>query len=235
MSTTAPVYECDVNNCTAPSVAWLPSVRGAIPIRSIPVGYVATFDTCSSGTGTCITWWNSDGSAANTYAYTGVQGDSSSMLAAGEYVYWIGTTLDGSGNFVSASLYSVDSTTLAKAQLAGGIGQNAYIVDANNQSVLLYDQTSANLLRVPLPLGLGSSAPQIMVPISGGTVAATEDANALYWIDGQGTLYSCVPPNCVSTTEVLAYAQDNAFRLLQDSTALYWERTDPTSIVRMAK
>ena len=233
MSSTSSVYECNVDVCTTPSSTWLPSVRNIVGPRSIPVSYIATVDTCASGT--CITWWNTDATAVNTYTYTSTQGDSSSMMAAENYVYWIGKTLDSGGNFVSASLFAVDSTTLARAQLAGNIGPNVTLVDADTQSVLLYDQTSTNLLRVPLPLGLGSAAPQTMVPISGGTVTATEDATALYWIDGQGTLSSCVPPNCVSTTIVLANAQNNALRMLQDTTALYWGRSNPTSIVRFAK
>jgi len=146
-------------------------------------------------------------------------------------VYGIASDYSATSAFVKASLFSVNSAGLARAQLAGGLAEGTTIVDVNASSVILAD-AAYNLYRVPLPLGLGSQSPQSLA-VTG--AAATEDAGKLYWIDTQGTLSSCTLSNCTATTTVRANGQSLSDRILQDSTALYWGRANPPEVMRLAK
>jgi hypothetical protein len=154
-------------------------------------------------------------------------------ISFNDTVYWIERDYDSTGAFITASLLDVDDVSASKAQLAGKLGETLAIIDANDQSVLLRDTSTSDLYRVPVPLGFGSQASQSL-GVTG--QAATEDANRLYWIDSQGTLYSCTSSNCVSTTKVLANGQGQLVtRLIQDETSLYWGRTSPSEVMRLAK
>jgi len=125
-------------------------------------------------------------------------------------VYGIASDYSATSALVKASFFSVESAGLDRAQLAGGLTEGSKIVDVNASSVILADATS-NLYRVPLPLGLGSQPPQSL-GVTG--AAATEGAGKLYWIDPQGTLYSCTLSNCASTTTVRANGQAYSDRIL---------------------
>jgi hypothetical protein len=241
MSNNTTAYQCDVRNCAEPSAGWRAGIGPAIGFTSEAPTHFATIESCAPAT--CINWWSSTGLSFQTYEYTTISKDVPSRMAAGDYVYWIGKKLDVDGNFVTASLYRVEPQTLSRAQLAGGITESVSIVDVNEQSVLLYDRDATSLLRVPLPLGLGNGAPAALTIITGGQPlanppSATEDAGAVYWIDQEGTLSKCSPSDCVSTTKVLANAQNDPSPLFQDSAALYWSHSnygEADSLVRLAK
>jgi hypothetical protein len=158
-----------------------------------------------------------------------------SIIAAGNFVYWIRQTIDTNNKFVSASLFSVNYLTLSLAQLAGSITQNTMILDASAQSVLLFDGSAGNILRVPLPLGIGNNAPAFLTTAASASAAATEDSSAVYILDGSGTLSKCSPSNCAATTQVLANGQNSPSKLFQDSKALYWSHSNPSAIERLSK
>jgi len=130
----------------------------------------------------------------------------------------------------------VSTRRLWRAQLAGAVTTAAItILDANAQSVLLSDMfDSKTLYRVPLPIGLGSGAPTMLVSGTAANVA-TEDASNVYWIDSGGTLYKCSAANCAGTKIIITNGQQVIGRLFQDATYLYWGTASPSQIVRVAK
>jgi hypothetical protein len=78
------------------------------------------------------------------------------------------------------------------------------------------------------PLTIGTGAP--FFPLG-----AREDGTSVYWLDGEGSLLSCSPGNCASTTTIMASGQEAALTLHEDAAALYWARENPNSIMRLAK
>jgi hypothetical protein len=108
------------------------------------------------------------------------------------------------------------------------------IVDANPQSVLLLSSTAV-LYRVPSGIH-GTAPPPQLISLAGDQTAfagATEDATRVYWLDGQGNVSSCSPSACSPTT--LATGQTSPSGFYQDETALYWGRSAPNAVMRLAK
>lgn len=230
------VFYCNPANCSGTETDF--GSVGSLVVNSSPsTQRVASLNfSCQWSSSFCIDWLNADLSVYQEYEdlYQPPSGGSStytSFIGAGTLVYWIAADYDAASTFVKASLFSADSTGLNRAQLAGGLAEHSTIVDVNDVSVILAD-ASYNLYRVSLPLGLGSQSPQSM-GVTG--VAATEDASNLYWIDSQGTVYSCTKSSCTGTTSVRANGQSNADRILQDSAAVYWGRANPSEVMRLAK
>jgi hypothetical protein len=229
------VFHCDPANCTG---AQANSVSGQVVFNaSTGTQSVAVVNfSCQYSSSFCIDWLDANYSSSAEYddlyqPPTGGRTDSASFTATGSLVYGIASDYNAASAFVKGSLFSVNSAGLARAQLAGGLTEGSRIVDVNASSVLIAD-TADNIYRVPLPLGLGSQPPQ-SIGVTG--AAATEDAGKLYWIDTQGTLYSCTLSSCASTTTVRANGQVLSDRILQDSTALYWGRANPPEVMRLAK
>ena len=110
------------------------------------------------------------------------------------------------------------------------------MIDANAVSLILMS-SSSYYYRVPLPAGVGTSYPQSINTGSATAVTAfaTEDANGFYWADTAGTISRCASANCYSTMVVLATGQGTLNGFYQDATALYWARTSPNQVVRLAK
>jgi len=233
MSSTTTGYLCDASNCVVPTSGWKSSIGFTFNYHSIVPTHYATLEPPS--TATLIQWWDNSGFAIRDFPVTDAVNSPHSIMAAGDYYYWLGKNLDAQNNFVSASLYCVKYSTGGMAQLAGGMTASTEIVDANEQSVLLFDPGSGNLLRVPLPLGLGNNAPIALTNVGNERPSATEDSNFVYWIDSQGTMAKCSAANCAPTSVIVANAQNSASPLFQDSRALYWSHSGPDAIERLAK
>lgn len=169
------------------------------------------------------TWYTNANSAQSTFSW-GHSGNLSSFAQVGNAVYWI-EAVDSSTYKISGTVGFPASTT---HQVAGSITYNANIIDANSQSLIVQDNSSNALYRVPLPGGLGTASPQAIV----GTTATgfvTEDVNGIYWIDSLGNVNRCSAPACSSNTTlatgqvVVQNAGLGGFSpLYQDSTSLYW-------------
>jgi hypothetical protein len=167
-----------------------------------------------------------------------------SFFAGGDSVYWVRQLTDTSGNVLGTTgLYTASVSSGSRAQLAGGATLGTMtIVDASSQSLLLKDN-AGNIYRIPLPLGLGTSAPTkittvVMTSTTGYFQGIVEDANGIYWLDGEGTVYRCSASNCEGTKSVLANGQvasGAGIGFIQDATALYWGITDTDRIMRLAK
>lgn len=154
----------------------------------------------------------------------------SGFTALGSSVYWIRQV--GS----DVSLYGADGISGAR-HLAGGMSSNAELVDVNSQSVLI--RGFPDLYRIPLPNGLGSASPAVVVSgASANIITGTEDSNALYWVDSTGTMYKCSVNNlgnCAANKILVTSGQPIAGNFYQDSQFLYWGIQSPSQVVRMAK
>lgn len=174
----------------------------------------------------------SGGVVANFTELAGVEPASYwGLTASGESVYWI-RSLSGDISLFSSS----SSSPTTKSRLASGLVATMDIVDANPQSVLLWNDTTGgqSLHRVPVQ---GAAAPALLsnvVPAPAFRMA-TEDASAVYWFDGDGILNRCTPASCSSTKSPMANGSQPTGALFQDATTLYWLNTNPYSIVRLAK
>lgn len=82
--------------------------------------------------------------------------------------------------------------------------------------------TMTLLYRVPLPIGLGTSAPTPLLPTATIAAAITEDASYVYWIDSVGGLYKCAASNRAGTKTIVTSGQQVTGHLFQDATYLYW-------------
>jgi hypothetical protein len=233
-SSTTTGYRCDISNCVEPTGGWKSGIGFPFRYNTIAPTHFATLEPPNSGTS--IQWWDNNGIALNSFSVTNAENVYNSQMAAGDYAYWLGKKLDSQNAFVSASLFSVNYNTFGHAQLAGGMTKGTAILDVNELSILLYDSDSGDLLRVPLPLGLGNNAPTILTNLgASGGPSATEDSNAVYFIDSQGTFSKCSVSDCANTTHVIANAQGSASPIFQDSLALYWSHSGPNAIERLAK
>lgn len=232
MSSTRTAYRCDTANCTEPAAGWRSGIGAPFDFHSMAPIYFATLEPPASGDEIC--GWD-DGRVVQSLPVSSAQNDQNTLMAAGDAYYWISKKVDPQGHNVSAALFSSNLRTHSQAQLAANITPSTVMVDANNQSVLLFDYDSKSLLRVPLPLGLGSSAPSTLMDSLGDAPSATEDSTGVYILDGQGTLSKCSPANCASTAKVLAVGQNTHTAIYQDSSALYWSHANPNAIERLAK
>jgi hypothetical protein len=130
-------------------------------------------------------------------------------------------------------LYGLDSTNMARSQLAGGISADLRIVDANAISVLLRNSSNGDLYRVALPFGSGSSAPPLLLAAAA-AINAIETTTGLYWVDSGGTVYRCTASDCAGSKTILTNGQ-TTYRLYQDDAFLYWGTASPNQVVRLVK
>jgi len=212
--------------------------------RSLQPTNYAQIDPDQSST-MSFRWYNASNSLVATHSETTLNVAPSdgflyfSYFAAGNYVYWIRQVQDSTYNPTTASgLYAASSSAPStRTQLAGGseVGGST-MIDANAVSLILMS-SSSYYYRVPLPAGVGTSYPQSINTGSATAVTAfaTEDANGFYWADTAGTISRCASANCYSTMVVLATGQGTLNGFYQDATALYWARTSPNQVVRLAK
>jgi hypothetical protein len=233
-------FRCSLSACTKP-VTLFHSGSASIAFfgDSVPSDY-PTYEYVSDGGGMfryIFTWWY-DGAAADTFdipitslafSYPAFKPFASRLA-----VFWIDR--DGSG----MALFTANRATKMKFRLAASpmIDTSLEIVDANDRSVLLYSYLASALYRVPLPLGLDPAPLQPLTIVTGAPffpLGAREDGTSVYWLDGEGSLLSCSPGNCASTTTIMASGQEAALTLHEDAAALYWARENPNSIMRLAK
>jgi hypothetical protein len=215
---------CQVNSSTH-----VPDGMGA-GFKAPPTYYASSVWGNNS---TEVTSWYSTTNATFTqystsYAWShDCGGGTQSFVSAGSYLYW--TCGDGNGSY---AIWRTNGTIPASAtsKITGAFTFNPNILDVNAVSLLYRDDNTNNLYRVPVPGGLGNSAPQLVVS---GTVTkyATEDANYIYWIDTLGNLNRCSASSCSTTTTVMTTGQtlgnyftgNNLWSVLyQDASYLYW-------------
>lgn len=236
MTTPITMYSCSADDGSAPASA---AKTARVVPSEVRTDYLATIDLACDAT-VCVNWWSDSGASISTYRDTGwmpadlpsaLRGSFDS-LAFGTGVYWVQELFGSNQISIGMSLLYVDRTTLNRAQLAGQIPSRVSMLSVNATSVLFDYTDTHDLYRVPLPLGLGNNPPQ---PV--GIVArdAVEDSQWLYSVDQVGSVSRCSPQNCAATQQVIAIGQPSAYRLLMDDKALYWGRSNPDSVMRLAK
>jgi hypothetical protein len=235
---------CETADCVA-SISYAFATDGKLIQFNTPSSQnVALYALDSAASSMTVTWYSINTTTfSKTASYSGPYDPGSSaysFFALGDTVYWIVWPADGDVGAPAGWLYgkSASSETQKAFKLASGLSFYTFILDANPQSVFLIDIVTRLLYRVPLPLGLGTKSPQLLAPSGTKTriTAATEDANAVYWFDSDGTLYRCAWADCFNSQTVLANGQRlSASRILQDASALYWGTDSPPQIMRLAK
>jgi hypothetical protein len=220
----APMFLCNVGStCVSNSSTWLGSGFLA-GFKSPSPSYFALTDYANSSTET-TTWYTTGNTVQSNFSWSHT-GNLGSFAALGNAVYFYDTDASGTSYSIRGTVGFPASTTM---QMAGGITFNPIVVDVNAKS-LIYQNASTNYLyRVPLPGGLGASAPQNIAGANG-TKFVTEDANGIYWIDSLGNVNRCTAPGCtgntvITTGQILGnYFTANAVlgALYQDASYLYW-------------
>jgi hypothetical protein len=231
-----PITMCDVSSCASSKVALLGT--GALSSFKSPAPqYFAQQDNPTDPQVTMtFTWYTTSNVAVQTYKEQSLAATTSYMpfFAFSDSVYWIRLIYDASSNLTDATLYLASTANPSATRLTGNMASSSFsIIDVNAQSVLL--SGSSALYRVPLPSGLPTTLPGLVTQVSGYLQAATEDQNGVYWVESDGTVYSCSATSCASTKKVLAAGQSLSGTLYQDGTALYWANSTPSQVVRLAK
>jgi hypothetical protein len=240
---------CDIDNCTS---TWtdFPTTSAGLGLpyaffTSPSPTYYAECDSKTNAQFLTVTWYSTSNvqvGSPYTDSVSALQTPTwSSFQAYGNNVYWIRRLYDASSALVDASVYSVSMSSTTSVHLAGSLGDDMYLCDVNEKSILIVD--ASNLYRIPLPVGLGSQAPQKLVTLatsSGGyyTLGATEDASGVYWLDNDGSLYRCTPSSSTGActdVKILASGQAQCSYLYQDATALYWGSGSTNQVMRLAK
>jgi len=232
---------CDIGSCAA-TMARLPGSGGRmslIPFRSPSPQYFAVFDALAASSSLSFTWYTTANAVVNTYSesFEGTSATYSypSIIAFGDFVYWLRSKSDGATT--DTSLFTVSVSNLTPAYLASSVSSSMQIIDANAHSLLLLDG-AGSIYRVPLPTGLGVNSPQPVTTLSSnisGIAYATEDTAGVFFFDPDGTLYHCDPLNCNATRSILANAQSPTGPIYQDASALYWANSTPFAVMRLAK
>lgn len=230
-----PIRACSPDSCSSTNAVWKTTSAQVVSSTTITTKHILTVDWgCSANW--CVTWWGTDGSLFASYTdyFKGTVDDVvtyTNPSAYGENVYWIQRVSDSSGTLTSSELFSSSATAPSRAKLAN-LSNSLYVLSVTEKSVLLRDSGTLQVFRVPLPLGLGNNSP---IATGFTAVTATEDATAIYWIDASGTFSTCQVANCAGSTRILAVGQSDASGLIQDSFALYWGRSTPGQLMRLAK
>lgn len=176
--------------------------------------------------------------------------DTVAIASDQSYVYWAdqsstsGDTINADGNVWRAKL-----SNLVPLPLATGLtGRGGQIAVAGGALYFAgqYDTKGAKgtinaIFRIPLPDGIGAGALTPFAEVSQWTAPSVNglvaDQTAAYWIDGKlGVIDRCSLSSCGSP-KVVATAFQNAVRLQQDSTAIYWigQQVVTPKIFRLAK
>jgi hypothetical protein len=188
---------------------------------------------------TDFNWYSTSNAFVHTYADFPPAASSwgyPTQFAFGGTLYWSRYLQDSGGNTFDTSLYSVDMTSSVAKRLTANFAPDPYtIIDANAQSLLLTGPVRGDLYRVALPNGDPVHPPSVLNQSSGSwPVGATEDANAVYWFEFDGTLYSCSAPSCGNKKALASGQSVSGYDLYQDTTALYWGAR-PGQVMRLVK
>ncbi len=220
-------FLCNIGSTCSPTASNKLAAGVSANFKSPSPSYFA-LSNWNNSTTEVTTWYTTDNVAQSMFTWS-YQGDLSNFAAVGNFVYWTESVKDSGGNTIGYLVRgTVGFPASATNQLAGGIPSYLSIVDANSKSLIYQDPSTKYLYRVPLPGGMGTSAPQ---NIAGGTATkfVTEEINGIYWIDSTGNVNRCVAPSCsasatMATGQILGnYAGLGSFgALYQDSTSLYW-------------
>jgi len=245
MSPAETTYQyCDINStdsshCAATKAA-LPGSGNLINFKSQtpPAQYFALYDNPTQTEAT-ITWYTPGGTIVKTvtdtpsvtaYSYLG-------LFAYGDAAYWVRSFLKPDFTPSDAIVYSASVTSPQLTYLSANMLPDTYsIVDANSKSVLLVGPNNG-LYRVALPNGNPTAKPSLLFsnPNSTAVIGTTEDASAVYWIQSDGSLRSCLPAFCQPQT--LVFGLSGVGDLYQDASALYWGNSTGTGgqVMRLAK
>ncbi len=214
-----------------------------VPFKSPSPPYLATSQTGGSFS---ISWYTTSATQVKAFDES-TSASALSSFAFGDVVYWIQDESDSTPTHPDSTVYSVsaDVTYPIAGRLTGLIAPSYTIIDGNALSLLLAGP--GGLYRVRLPDGDAANPPQFIVgPVSssGSIVAATEDSGGIYWLEHDGSLYSCSQiSNCGGSKKALASGQVLAgstnvtwpLGLYQDASALYWANWATSEIMRLAK
>lgn len=233
----------DASRCSG-SYAALPGPGNLVPFKSPSPSNIAIYDILS--TPPDVAWYSTSGVRVLSFDYHTL-GNVGAFFAFGETVYWIQDEADSTPSNPDSALYSVLASAASPTakRLTGSFLSNTYnTIDANALSLLL---TGPNgLYRVALPDGDAANAPRWLVaPASstGSVKAATEDANGIYWLERDGSLFACSLTNCSRTKKARATGQNLVGptntswpgQLHQDGSALYWGNYSTGQVMRLVK
>ena len=214
-----------------------------VPFKSPSPQYLPIYKTDGSFS---ISWYTTSATQVKTFDES-TSANMRSSFAFGDAVYWILDESDSTPTHPDSTVYSVsaDVSYPTAARLTGLMAPSYKIIDGNALSLLLAGPSG--LYRVRLPDGDAANPPQFIVgPVSssGSIVAATEDPEGIYWLEYDGSLYSCSQiSNCGGSKKALASGQVLAgstnvtwpLGLYQDASALYWANWAASQIMRLAK
>ncbi len=175
-----------------------------------------------------VGWVSPTTGAVGTYTESEANATYDAFFSSGTAVYWVRTI---SGDVSLFATKASDPNTRVK--VASSLTPFMSIIDANAQSVLLWDGDT--LFRVP---AAGASAPLTVTRVSPAPsqMLATEDAAGVYWFDGNGTLSRCSAASCSGSKATMATGQAPLGGLFQDETNLYWlDTSSGYRIMRIAK
>lgn len=226
----------DISSATTTILTGTSGSPQLVSFKSPSPQYFALYDNPNSSEGT-ITWYATDNTVVQTFTDfpNAASFNYFTLFAFGDSVYWIRSLFNSSSVLTDSTLYSASVAAPVLKRLTSNLAPEPSwsIIDVNAQSVLL---TGPNgLYRVTLPDGDAVNPPQFLTTFASGNVSgATEDSSEVYWLEVDGTVYSCVPPGC-GTKKVLASGQAPYGHLYQDTTALYWATDTPSQVLRLAK
>jgi hypothetical protein len=246
LSPTSDVFQyCDINStdsthCSATKTA-LPGAGTLATFKSQtpPAQYFALYDNPTQTEAT-ISWYTTGGTLVKTvtdtpsvaaYSYLG-------LFAYGDAAYWIRSFLNADLTPLDATVYTASVANPTLTYLTANTLPDIYsIIDANAKSVLLVGPSNG-LYRVALPNGTPSAKPALLFSTgsSATILGATEDANAVYWLQSDGTVNSCLATFC--QRQILVFNQNVFGDLYQDSSALYWGDSTAAGagqVMRLAK
>jgi hypothetical protein len=226
----------DISSTTTSILTGTSGSPQLVSFKSPAPQYFALYENLNSSQG-AITWYTTDNTVVQTFSEFPAAASFNyfTLFAFGDSVYWIRSLFNSSSVLTDSTLYSASVAAPTLKRLTSNLAPEPSwsIIDVNAQSVLL---TGPNgLYRVTLPGGDAVNPPQFLTTFASGNVSgATEDSGGVYWLEVDGTVYSCAPPSC-GTKKVLSSGQAPYGLLYQDSTALYWATNTPSQVLRLAK
>jgi len=224
---------CAATTATMPGPGKLASFKSQIP----PAQYFALVDD-TPPTGATISWYSTSGTLVKTITDSpSVTGDPYlGVFAYGDAVYWIRSYFKPDLTRSDDILYTASIANPALTYLTNYLPPfTYYLIEANAKSVLLRGPSNG-LYRV-VRNGNPNSDPSLLYSTgSSATISgATEDANAVYWQQSDGTLNSCLATFC--QRQILVFGQDFSGGWQQDDSALYWGNATGSGgqVMRLAK
>jgi hypothetical protein len=233
------INSTDPNHCSATTAAMPgPGMLASFKSQTPPAQYFALVDSTVQ-TGATISWFSTSGTLVKTATDTPSAFGTSyvTVVAYGDAVFWLRSYLKPDLTHSGETLYTASAASPTLTYLTTEVPPSTYyVLEATAKSVLLHGPSNG-LYRVARANGNPNANPSLVYSTGNATTitGATEDANAVYWQQSDGTLNSCLPTFCQRQT--LAFGQDFSGEWQQDDSALYWATSTGIGgqVMRLAK